>query len=57
MWCRVTVKFLNLILTLISADLNVIVSKPKNVHDELYFIFVKCCLNKKGLYLIISGKV
>ena len=41
MWCRVTVKFLNLILTLISVDLNVIVSKSKNVHDELYFIFVK----------------
>jgi hypothetical protein len=56
-WCRVTVKFLNLILTLISVDLNVIVSKPKNIHDELYFIFVKCCLNKKGLILIISGKV
>jgi hypothetical protein len=57
MWCRVIVRFLNLILTLISVDLNVIVSKPKNVHDELYFIFVKCCLNKKGLNLIISGKV
>jgi hypothetical protein len=43
-------------LTLISVDLNVIVSKPKNIHDELYF-FVKCCLYKKGLILIISGKV
>jgi hypothetical protein len=36
-----SVKFLNLILTLISVDLNVIVSKPKNIHDDLYFIFVK----------------
>jgi hypothetical protein len=57
MWYRVTVKFLDLILTSISVDLNIIVSKPKNNHDELYFIFVKCCLNKKGLILIISGKV
>jgi hypothetical protein len=33
------------------------ISKAKTIHDELYLIFVKCCLNKKGLILIISGKV